>query len=67
MYNYVNKRTIIRRLRGDVAFDLSLDVWKEFQSVERKRDFPGSSDSKASAHNVGDLGSIPGLGRSPGE
>ena len=25
------------------------------------------SDSKASACNVGDLGSIPGLGRSPGE
>ena len=25
------------------------------------------SDSKASAHNVGDLGSIPGLGRSLGE
>ena len=29
--------------------------------------FPGSSGSGASAHNVGDLGSIPGLGRSPGE
>ena len=29
--------------------------------------FPGGSDSKASACNVGDLGSIPGLGRSPGE
>ena len=29
--------------------------------------FPGGSDSKASAYNVGDLGSIPGLGRSPGE
>ena len=28
---------------------------------------PGGSDSKASACNVGDLGSIPGLGRSPGE
>jgi len=25
------------------------------------------SDGKVSAHNVGDLGSIPGLGRSPGE
>ena len=25
------------------------------------------SDSKASAYNAGDLGSIPGLGRSPGE
>ena len=29
--------------------------------------FPGSSDSKASAYNAGDLGSIPGMGRSPGE
>ena len=29
--------------------------------------FPGSSDGKASAYNVGDPGSIPGLGRSPGE
>ena len=29
--------------------------------------FPGSSDGKASAYNTGDLGSIPGLGRSPGE
>ena len=28
--------------------------------------FPGSDD-KASACNAGDLGSIPGLGRSPGE
>ena len=29
--------------------------------------FPGGSASKASAYNVGDLGSIPGSGRSPGE
>ena len=29
--------------------------------------FPGGSDSKASACNVGDLGSIPGSGRSLGE
>ena len=29
--------------------------------------FPGVSDGKESAHNVGDLYSIPGLGRSPGE
>ena len=28
---------------------------------------PGGSDSKASVYNVGDPGSIPGLGRSPGE
>ena len=28
--------------------------------------FPGGSEVKASACNAGDLGSIPGLGRSPG-
>ena len=30
-------------------------------------DFPGGLDGKASARNAGDLGSIPGLERSPGE
>ena len=29
--------------------------------------FPGGSEVKASAHNMGDSGSILGLGRSPGE
>ena len=29
--------------------------------------FPGGSEGKVSACNVGNLGSIPGLGRSPGE
>ena len=29
--------------------------------------FPSSSDSKESACNAGDPGSIPGLGKSPGE
>ena len=32
-----------------------------------RSDFPGGSDSKVSAYNAGDPGSIPGLGRSPGE
>ena len=31
------------------------------------RGFPGDSDTKESACNVGDPGSIPGSGRSPGE
>ena len=29
--------------------------------------FPGGSDDKASVYNVGEPGSIPGSGRSPGE
>ena len=32
-----------------------------------QEDFPGGSDGKASVYNVKDTGSIPGLGRSPGE
>ena len=29
-----------------------------------QKDFPGGSDDKVSVYNVGDLGSIPGLGSS---
>ena len=39
-------------------------IWLLKKSHNR---FPGGSDGKASAYNVGDPGSIPGLGRSPGE
>ena len=37
------------------------------QFVQNQKDFPGGSAGKESACNVGDLGSIPGLGRAPGE
>ena len=42
----------------------SLQKWG---SKKYFKGFPGSSEVKASACNVGDSGSIPGLGRSPGE
>ena len=35
--------------------------------TQHKANFLGGSDSKASAYNEGDPGSIPGSGRSPGE
>ena len=35
--------------------------------VLHRKNFSGNSDSKESACNAGDLGLIPGLGRSPGE
>ena len=35
--------------------------------ISNNMDFPGGSDGKAFAYNAGDPGSIPGLGRSPGE
>ena len=35
--------------------------------VVRESGFPGGSDCKESACNTGDLGSVSGLGRSPGD
>ena len=41
---------------------------KDYMGLHFKMvDFPGGSDGKVSVYNVGDLGSIPGLGRSSGE
>ena len=34
---------------------------------KQKEGFPGGSDGKESACNAGDWGSVPDLGRSPGE
>ena len=54
---------------------MDLDCYTEWSKSEKDKyhvisliwDFPCGSDSKESACNAGDLGSIPGLGRSPGE
>ena len=40
---------------------------KGYSKKTQRLSFPGGLDGKVSACNVGDLGSIPGLGRSPGE
>ena len=40
---------------------------KKKQDLPNTRGFPEGSDSKESACSAGDLGSIPGSGRSPGE
>ena len=45
---------------------LSLPSWFFLNTYSTWLGFPGGSEVKASASNVGDLGSIPGLGRSPG-
>ena len=43
-------------------------IWWEVAGLRKHSEgFPGGSDSKESACNAGDLGLIPGLGRSPGE
>ena len=38
----------------------------EVTQQQQQQGFPGGLDGKESAHNAGDLGLIPGLGRSPG-
>ena len=38
-----------------------------FYTLVGTKGFPGGSDGKESACNVGDLGLVPGLGRAPGE
>ena len=40
---------------------------QKWQALNRSIRFPGGSDNKESVCNVGDLGSIPGSGRYPGE
>ena len=40
---------------------------KSMKALGRNKGFPGGSDGKESACNVGDPGSIPGSGRSSGE
>ena len=54
---------------GDKAFKNQLIdvVWLCSPGPGLSHNLPGGSDGKASAYNAGDLGSIPGLGRSPGE
>ena len=45
----------------------NIQPFAKFKLVYCSMGFPGGSDGKLSACNVGDLSSIPGLGRSPGE
>ena len=42
-------------------------MWLDEGIYEPSSGFPGDSDGKESGCNAGDVGSIPGLGRSPGE
>ena len=54
-------------LVDDHGFQMSLRIEpRSFRWVISSSGFPGSSADKESSCNVGDLGLIPGLGRSPG-
>ena len=49
---------VLRKREGRVIFTILFYI---------AVDFPGGLDGRESACNAGDLGAIPGLGRSPGE
>ena len=51
----------------DINFVQGLDFSFFLQYLSPSWGFPGGSDGKEVACSVGDLGSIPGSGRSPGE
>jgi len=59
----LKSRERIKRLRGLGGIEYNIpEPWDSY-----KRCIIGGSAGKESACNVGDLGSTPGLGRSPGE
>ena len=66
--SYVWKESSPDTIRLSLSMYISLSLFEIPGSEFRPNlDFPGVSDDKVSAYNVGDLGSIPGSGRSPGE
>ena len=46
---------------------MSCELYLNKVNMNKFMGFPGGSDGKKSSSNVGNLGSIPGLGRSSGE
>ena len=53
------------------SWNQGIQIWQSgkgtLEDDDETRILNGGLDSKASVYNVGDPGSIPGLGRSPGE
>ena len=61
MFLLYNKEvTLYRIMKGTGIFTI------HFRTLIQSLGFPGGSDSKESTCDAGDLGSIPGLRRSPG-
>ena len=56
------------KVRGGINWETGIDTYTVLYTKQiTNKGFPGGSDGKASVYDVGDLGSIPGLGRSAGE
>ena len=64
IYVVAQSRTRLKRLSSSKTY---LAFKRIYVHCREEKDFPGGSDGKASAYSVGDLGSIPGSGRSSGE
>ena len=61
-FKFVYAKTIVINIER-----ITTNVGKYLTKASYSQGFPGGSDGKESACSVGDLSSIPGLGRSPGE
>ena len=61
------ERSVIVRDCGEQRTDETQKIFKPVEIDICHYTSLGGSDGKVSAHNVGDLGSIPGPGRSHGE
>ena len=61
--------TSVPRIMQSSCWILKIKAWDQLvlANTLKKKGFPGGSDGRASAWNVGDLGLIPGSGRSSGE
>ena len=68
-YLYHQIRDHVKQLLMISGWDVTLQILEfcRAHGFIETLDFPGGSEVKASAWNAGDRGSIPGLGRSPGE
>ena len=63
----IHSTSIWQEEKAGVLFEVFLKSKIAFLPISCLLGFPGGSEVKASAFNAGDLGSIPGSGRSPGE
>ena len=63
----VKKQQLVPDMEQGTGSKLGKEYFKAVYCHSAYEGFPGSSAGKGSTCNVGDLGSIPVLGRSPGE
>ena len=66
-FEYSKQRNKSKLKKTYIDYFLEEDLGRCVIQQRFVKDIPRGSDSKASAYNVGDPGSIPGSGRSPGE